>query len=433
VNIPLPLPSLTLIPSAIIRARLPELGGVNPSAAPIKIFAQPDVVNGATMVDLSKLGQLLSASAMLQPRSQKAGFVDAVGEQDASANLDDGFGKLLAAAQFFIDAFNQFQSDDANSVQGPLRASFDNVLLLAINALPAEDSGKSLLSSLEQVGIGFQDTSSSVGSAPLRIDVTALQYAFNANPARTSALLAQAFQTIGQLAAKLAGQNVDLFVVEADQVPPARSFDVLPVTLAAASPPITVDDVDATLQRSLADQALRDALDANPAPAAIVPTVDTVAPAGAPPLNIAPVQAAGELSAADQVANPIARVGASFAARGAQAQAQVQVPVTAPVAALDDGRAPLALDPSVAAAVAAYRLGDGALAVSANKPASPVSEPNGDISAVGKIGSVALDPHDGSSDAGRNETARNAALALAENKALAATPFLSQKTVDVMV
>ena len=430
-NIPLPLPSLTLMPSAIIRASLPELGGVNPSAAPIGIFAQPDVVGGATMVDLSKLGQLLSASAMLQLRSQKAGFVDAVGEQDASANLDDGFGKLLAAAQFFIDAFNQFQSDDANPVQGPLRAPFDNVLLLAINSLPAEDSGKSLLSSLEQVGIGFQDASSSVGSAPLRIDVTALQYAFNANPARTSALLAQAFQTIGQLAAKLAGQNVDLFVTGADQAPPARSFDVLPVTLAAASPPITVDDVDTTLQRSLADQALRDALDANPAPAAVVPTVDTVAPAGAPPLNIAPMQAAGELSAADQVANPIASVGASFAARGAQAQ--VQAPVTAPVAALDDGRAPLALDPSVAAAVAAYRLGDGALAVSANKPASPLFEPNGDINAVDKIGSVALDPHDGSSDARRNETARNAALALAENKALAATPFPSQKTVDVMI
>lgn len=109
--------------------------------------------------------------------------------------------------------------------------------------------------------------------------------------------------------------------------------------------------------------------------------------------------------------------------------AQVPVPVPVPVAMLDDGRAPLARDPSVAAAVAAYRLGDGA--VPTNKREQPESEPGSDISAVGKVSSAALDPHDDSSDARRNEAARSAELA--ENKALAAAGLPSQKTVDVNI
>ena len=530
-------PSLTLIPSAAFPASLPELAGVKPGAALIEV-PPPVVIGGASIVDLSKLGQLLSASAMLQPRAQAAGSVDAVGEQDADVNLDDGFGKLLAAAQLFVDAFNQFQSDDVNNVQDPLLAPFENVLLLAINQLPGVDSGKSLLSSLEQVGIGFQDAPNLVGSAPLTIDLTALQSAFNANPAQTSALLAQAFQTIGVLAVQLAGQNVDLFASGADVTQPASPFDVLPVALpsstpavsplpaplaavdtaaaqaalvdqandraenpavilsaptgaslalpaspfdvvpnviASASPAGSLNAVDAALQRSLADQALRNALDANPVPtptptptpaaaaAAVALTVDPVAPVDAqaadaasgadqvtnPIANPVPVpaavaltvdtvaptdaQVAGAASEANQIANPIASVGTGSTASNVPAQGQVQAPVTAPLVALDDGRAPLARDPSVAAAVAAYRLGDGALGLSGNKPAAPLSESNTDISAVSRAGSVALDPHDGSSDAWRNEAARNAALVLAENKALAATLSPSQKTVDVTV
>jgi hypothetical protein len=116
-----------------------------------------------------------------------------------------------------------------------------------------------------------------------------------------------------------------------------------------------------------------------------------------------------------------------------QAQLPLQQEVPAPLAALDDGRAPLALDPSVAAAVAAYRLGDGALGVSGSKPAAPLSEPDTDISAVGSARSLELDPQDGSSIAKRNETAHNAVLALEENKALAATRLQDQKAVDITV
>jgi hypothetical protein len=535
---------------------LPELGGVNPSAAAIEVLAQP-VIARASIVDLSKLGQLLSASAMLQPQagSQAAAAVDAVGEQGASANLDDGFGKLLAAAQLFVDAFNQFQTSDVNSVQDPLVAPFENVLLLAINGLPGTDGGTSLLASLEQVGIGFQDAAGSVGSTQLAVDSTALQSAFNANPAGTSALLAQAFQTIGVLAVQLAGQNVDLFVTGADVALPASPFDVLPPTLppipgdaavpgalaaqaavaanlgpapalqasapavnplqaplaavvpqalqispaaqaddlaanaalsfsaalalssspsptaialnaqavansafpasASASPfdvlpnvlPNVVPDLtptalpvaslnaaDAALQSSLADQALRNALDANPVPAA--PAVETVAPADAPSIA---AQAGAELSAPDQVGNPIALPVASAATANAAVVAQVPVQqapgpaVPAPLAALDDGRAPLALDPSVAAAVAAYRLGDGTTGLAANRPAASLSEPDTEIGAIDRIRPVELDPQDGSGDARRNEKARNAALALEESKALAATRLPSENTVDITV
>ena len=500
---------------AVSPVRLPELGKVNPSAASTELLAQQAVVASASTVYLSRLGQLLSASALLQQQtgSQATGSVDAVGEQGASVNLDDGFGRLLAAAQLFVDAYNQFQNGDVSEVQDPLAAPFDNVLLLAINELPGVDNGKSLLASLQQVGIGFQeDVSNLVGNAQLTIDATALQSAFNANPAGTSALLGQAVQTIGVLAAQLAGQNLDLFT-GADVALPASPFDVLPVTLPSIP-------ADAAVPGALAAQA---ALTANlaPAPAASVPAASSsVAPPAAvapqlmqassldqsndlaanpdfPPIAVAsnaqtvassvlpassfdglpnlvpnlepaasptasptsslnvavapayaPVIAAvapvgGDLNAPDPVANPSATPVASVATTPAAGVApapvpQAQVPVqqaqvAAPLAALDDGRAPLALDPSVAAAVAAYRLGDGALGVPGSKPVAPLSEPDTDISAVGSARSLELDPQDGSSMARRNETAHNAALALEENKALAATRLQSRKTVDIAV
>jgi hypothetical protein len=523
---------------------LPELGKVNPSAASTELLAQPAIVAKASIVDLSRLGQLLSASALLQQAgSQATGAVDAVGEQGASVNLDDGFGRLLAAAQLFVDAYNQFQSGDVSEVQDPLTAPFDNVLLLAINELPGVENGKTLLSSLQQVGIGFQENASDfIGSAQLTIDATALQSAFNASPAGTSALLAQAFQTIGVLAVQLAGQPPDLFMTGTDVALPAGPFDVLPVALPSisaavdatvpgalaaqaaltanlalvtsapgssvaplaavapqamqaspldqssdlaanpdsppmavalnaqaaassalpvssfdvspnlvpnlappASPAGSLNAADAVMQSVLADQALRNALDANLVPAAVAPAYAPViaAPAG------------GEENGPDQVPNPSAIPEASVATAAGVAPAplpqaqvpvqqakmplqQAQVPVQqaqvpAPLAALDDGSAPLALDPSVAAAVAAYRLGDGALGVPGSKPAAALSEPDADISAVGSARSLDLDLQDGSSMARRNETAHNAVLALEENKALAATRLQERKTVDIAV
>jgi hypothetical protein len=104
-----------------------------------------------------------------------------------------------------------------------------------------------------------------------------------------------------------------------------------------------------------------------------------------------------------------------------QEQEQVQVSAPpAPLTPLDDGRGPLALDPAIAAAVAAYRLGNGALGVSTNKTSARWSEPDADVSAVGGPRPVDLDPQDGSGNAQRGETARDAALALAANKALTA-------------
>jgi hypothetical protein len=191
---------------------------------------------------------------------------------------------------------------------------------------------------------------------------------------------------------------------------------------AAASPATVSNAAAAALQSSLADQALRDAFDvtAPAVPAAVAPPPDAMAAA---PADAAPIaatgQVAGSLNTADQLANATTSATPGISA--------AQLPV--PLAALDDDRAPLAFDPSVAAAVAAYRLGDGA--VPTNKPAQARPEMRADIGAVSKSRSAGLDPHDGSGDARRNETARNAALALAENKALAATSFPPDKTADL--
>ncbi len=467
-------------PLAVSPTSLPALAGIDPGTAQTLISAQAALAAGnASLVDLSKLGQLLSASAMVELQLQPilANVVDGVAEQDASTNLDAGFATLLAAAQAFVDAYNQFQGTDVNNVQDPLLAPLQNVLLLAMNESPALNDGTTLLANLAQVGIIFQDATGAAGSA--QIDLTALASAFNANPAATSALLAQGFQTIAQIAAQLAAQNVDFFASDANLAPPASQFDPPPITappaladaayppplptlpagqdyglpaspaLAVATAPTTAalnpqtaaasstlpasqfeasataspasipDTVDAALQSTLADQALRNAFDANPAEAA------PALAAAALPVEVAPpaaVQAGGGLSVTDQMANPIA----SMAANGVTGVSSTQA--LTPLAALDDGSAPLARDPSVAAAVAAYRLGDGT--VPSNKPAAPGFEPNSDINAVS---AVALDPRDG--DARRNETARRAALtlALAENKALPAAGFPSLPSVDVTI
>ena len=506
-----------LTPPAVSPVDLPVLAS---ATARIDVLAQPGVVGSASIVDVSKLGQLLSASTRLESPPIAADAVDRVAEQGASTGVDDGFARLVAAAQAFVEVFNDFQTGQTSNVQDPLVAPLQNVLLIAINELPAWDNENTLLASLAQVGINVQDAPSAVDSAQLTIDLTALESAFNANPAATSASVAQAFQAIGQIAAQLASQNVDLFISETDVAPPASLFDMLPVTasslaangadtllqgfladqapvaansspapsttpLAAAgtallqasladqanrlaenpaptSAPIAAalnaqiasansmlpdsqfgaspavlatasttesaagfpDTVDAQLQRSLADQALMNAFDANAAtvpPASALPVETVATPATA-------LAQTGELSEADQAANPMASTASDDISAGAGVDTSTTDTAQVPVA-LDDGRAPLALDPSVAAAVAAYRLGDGT--VPSNKPEQPRSAPSSDIRAVSKIGALALDPHD--EDARRNAAARNTVLALDEHKALATTEFPPATTVDVTI
>jgi hypothetical protein len=591
VNIP-PLASPAVAPVS-----LPELDAVSRIAAPIDALAQPLanllVIGNASIVDLSNLGQLLSASSVLQQQAASVGAADAaeaVGEQNPSANVDDGFGRLLAAAQLFVGAFNQFQSSNINDIADPLVASFQNPLLVAINGLPPSSGsesesgsveGQSLFAGLSQVGFSFQNGASNpAGNAQLTIDPSALESAFNANPAQTSALLTQTFQTIGQLAATVAGQNTDLFVSGADAALPASPFDLFPAALpptpfdgsavraaalqadvtdqanqtpvaanpapasgtgalanaptvtqldarpatsdtaplqaasidpAAQSAPaanvaaptsaaganaqsaaisalpasslagianvtaniaadITADIIenilppafpdnnltaaDTTLQRSLADQALRNALDANLLSSPIAATVaamvvaetaqtaDAIATDAAALSNAAAAQAARESNVADQAATASGAVSASAATRAAQVQAmaqaqmqmqpeatvQVQAQLPAPLAPLGDDRGPLALDPAIAAAVAAYRLGSGALGVETNKTTPRWPEPDSDINAVNAPLPVDLDPRDGSSHAQRSENTRDIALALAANKALTATELANRKS-----
>ena len=511
---------------------------INPNAALIEPLTQPVVVDSsASIVDLSKLGQLLSAATF-----QSQQLVASATEQDARANLDNGFGRLQAAAQLFVDAFNNFQTGDVNDVNNPLFAPFapfGNPLLLALNGLPALDNGQSLLASLARVGINFQEALPGAGNSQLTLDLTALEAAFNDSPSATSALLGQAFQTLGQIEARLVAQNVDFFAPEPNPALPASQLDLpapftavanldaalqgvpagpvpgtalaanpvpggpaetaatiapnsalpasalvsapvsqvspleaplttpaevaaalqtapagqvpgtalaanpapppivaLPVE-SAAVPVIAVGAADAALQAALADQALRNALAANPAPVAATPA--PTAPVAVTPVPTAPVAttpvsavAATPAPTAPVAATPVPTVPVAVTPVPASPIASA-AQVAAPLAGLAGDRAPLALDPSVAAAVAAYRLGASGLTASANSPAPRLPDPATEIVAVSRTGLVALDPHDGSSDARRNEAARNGALTLAETRALAASQFVNPKTVDVAV
>jgi hypothetical protein len=106
-------------------------------------------------------------------------------------------------------------------------------------------------------------------------------------------------------------------------------------------------------------------------------------------------------------------------AAGISAPAIVDATVdTGPAAAQSalpiDAAQSLAIDPSVAAAVAAYRV--NVLGATLNNMPDSLPKPVSDIAAVSRIQPASLDPHDESAQSRRNEAARNAVQALAQRK-----------------
>lgn len=122
-------------------------------------------------VNISAAGKLLSASTLF----------DAV-----TATNPADFATIAVATQYFVDAFNNFlQSDSLQSTTG---GALNNPFMQMLNA----DTSVFSLSAT-----GF-----STATGQITVDYNALQAAFNANPAGTISLLAQATLSIGQLAAQ---------------------------------------------------------------------------------------------------------------------------------------------------------------------------------------------------------------------------------------
>lgn len=412
-----------LVSPSISPPRFAAPVGVEAFTAPLDPPSLSDFAglgSGASIVDISPLGQLLSAAASFQAQQVPSTTISSGAGQTASGT---GFGELLSAAQFFVEAFNNFQNSTPSILQQPLHAPTDNPLLLALNALPASGTGQSLLASLAQVGINFQEAAVPGNTGQFKVDLNALQAAFNTDPAGTTSLLTRAFQALGQIAAKLAGQNASLFSSEAISPPfqsaAAITFDVN----ALAGPLSTLNSADAAavnaaLQSLVSDQALSRALGANPAQvqaAADKNTAAAVTSAAATPAMPIPQAATAESSqgVTDNATVPAANAAALPAVAAAGSAAATDAPTVAPAAPFNDGHVP-ALDPSIAAAIAAYRVGDNVAAGSASNAADALAVT--EVGAVTRIQPVSLDLHDN-----RDSRAHSPLNSLIRRKELAAS------------
>ncbi|MDO8177114.1 MAG: hypothetical protein Q7T62_02610 [Undibacterium sp.] len=262
----------TTIPSIQLNA----LSGLNASVALSNPIADPSLPDlNASIVDFSTLARLLSATRVFQAQqAQRAQQVQqeslsavALNTTQVASDTTADFGQLVTTANLFVDAFNQFQSSSFDNTTNLFGASFDNALLLAMQA--QSEDGQSLIASLAQVGINFQEAADPASPSQFNLDLNALQAAFDANPVATSALLAKSLQALSEIEVKLLAQNVSLFAPEASARVSgnalASQFDANAVTSQLSS--LSTGDartVNVALQRLLSDEALINALDSNP-------------------------------------------------------------------------------------------------------------------------------------------------------------------------
>jgi hypothetical protein len=456
--------------------------------APTAVVAAEDK---ASIVDLSDFGQFLSLATAFRAQYASASSVGNTGEQNPGIGPD--VGKFIASANLLVDSFNNFLTGNIDSLQND--AAFNAALLAGLDAQHVSGDGKTLLESLVKIGINFEEPSLHAGAGRFTIDQTALRAAFNADPAATSSLLAQTFQTLGRLAARLAGQNASLFATGTNSALAGAALTSQFELGSLAGPISSLDSadaavVDAALHRLLADRALSDALGANPKPTETIVTVnDAAAPVGgvttASALGADEAMAETSLAMAEYIVNAaaipavktavdsvaenqaepvnppasdvsrpvagletltpdpaaIASPGIVFEpgnpavtaqnlpAAGVQpaassgTEASVAEPSAKTTAGLNDARSQ-ALDTSVAAAIAAYRVSDSAIGPMAGNEVKHTIEPIAGIAAVVRVPPVTLDLHDDAGAAQRNEGARKEVHAPGLRDALARTRAL---------
>ncbi|MFI4941561.1 MAG: hypothetical protein ACHP7O_14630, partial [Burkholderiales bacterium] len=209
--------------------------------------------NTSSIVDLSSLGQLLSAAAALQAAPITAGSTTAQGT---------GFDAFLAATELFFNSYNNIQAGSLDNAQNVSGSAFSDATLQALTVTTAAGSGTSLLASLAALGIDYQAaTPLTGGSAQFTIEPATLQSAWNANPSATSALLQQAFQTLGQVATTFVTNNLNLFATPTNTSlttgETASQFSLATLVASIATlTPAQINVVNAALQNLLGQQTL---------------------------------------------------------------------------------------------------------------------------------------------------------------------------------
>ncbi|MEI7455166.1 MAG: hypothetical protein WCK93_00460 [Nitrosomonadales bacterium] len=146
------------------------------------------VATSSTSVDISALGQLLSATSILN---------QTLAASDSTAS----FGTVVAVTQQLVDAFNTFLQSQQTTSGISIGSLFEQML----SASGTTGAGESILSSLSGVGVNFQAATSQDVPAQMTIDFQQLQAAYTTDQAGTVATLLAVSQSIGQFAAQLAG------------------------------------------------------------------------------------------------------------------------------------------------------------------------------------------------------------------------------------
>jgi Flagellar hook-associated protein 2 C-terminus len=157
----------------------------------------------STVVELSGLGQLLSAAAVFQ--NNLASLHPGSTDSGLGQNYGTDFASLAAEAQNLVDNFN--------ALQGTLTGLQSSGLLTG-NALAAQFSqsldtaatgtiagGGTGPATLADIGITQQSA-----TGTLSVDLQALQSAYQADPSATFSLLAQAAQSLGTVASDFTRQ-----------------------------------------------------------------------------------------------------------------------------------------------------------------------------------------------------------------------------------
>jgi hypothetical protein len=152
--------------------------------------------SSSTFVELSGLGQLLSAAATFQDQLQslQPGTATSGGGQNFGSDL----ASLAAESQSLVDAFNGLQSSIANIngtsglLGGGVTGTSDLAQSLGALAQSNYGNGDSSLTNLSQLGITYTPSLIAGNGGSLSIDLATLQSAFNTDAAGAFSLLASA-------------------------------------------------------------------------------------------------------------------------------------------------------------------------------------------------------------------------------------------------
>lgn len=180
-------------------------GSVALTTSVVPPMPEPAIADkAASVVELSTLAQLLESTLVFQAQPSQVHLSETSNPLNSLGDVTSpDFGKLLGTAQVFVNAYNNFQATNADALTSPLGLAFDNALLLALHAPSGAGDGSSVIDSLAQIGINFQEASGSGSSGQFTIDLKALQAAFDLNPVQTTELLSKNLQALATIEAQL--------------------------------------------------------------------------------------------------------------------------------------------------------------------------------------------------------------------------------------